>query len=148
MRTRSVLVSQVIAALASASIGFLVAGCATTAKVPAEIAPNGQVELNHTHWTVVASEAGFDGRKMEIRRTTTGNYVGTLTDKGHLLGTTFGATIGTPMMELIPKGGINQYGGYFTPFAGQPLETTFSISADGQELKCSLQSFRWVRVAE
>jgi hypothetical protein len=146
MQTRPQLDRSAVLLLCAALAGALVAGCGTTqTAVPVKIGPDGQVDINHSHWKVIASEAGFDGRAMEIRRTVSGNYVGTLTDRGHLLNTTFGAIVGTPMMELIPKGGVNKYAGYFTPFAGQPLETTFSVSADGQELKCGLQSFRWVR---
>jgi hypothetical protein len=142
MRTRSLVAVSPILILAVA----LAAGCAAGPEViPTKIAPNGQVELDHTHWKVIVSEAGVDGRAMEIRRTTTGNYIGTLTDKGHQLNTTFNATVGTVMMELVPKGGINEYGGFFTPFAGQPLETTFSVAANGQTLKCGLQSFVWTR---
>jgi hypothetical protein len=148
MRIRPVLdgsLALVVAALA----GSFVTGCAATSSVvPVQIAANGQVQLDHSHWKVVASDAGFDGRAMELRRTASGNYIGRLTDRGHLLNTTFGATVGTAMMELIPKGEVNRYAGFFTPFAGQPLETTFSVSADGQQLKCGLQSFVWTRQSE
>jgi opacity protein-like surface antigen len=145
MRTRVISVSRLSLLLGAALVAPIAAGCATTdAAVPVTIAPNGQVDIDQSHWKVPVNEAGIDGRTIEIKRAANGHYVAKLVDAGHQLATTVGAYPGAVMMDFVPQG-TNMYIGSYTPIGGEAREATFSIAANGQELKSSVEDYRWVR---
>jgi hypothetical protein len=129
-----------LAALAGA------AGCAATdAVVPVKVAPDGQIDIDRSHWKVPINDSGIDGRTVEIVRAPNGHYIAKLIDKGRQLATTVGAYPGAVMMDFVPAKAVNQYVGAYTPIGGEAVEATFSIAANGQEMKTSAEDYRWVR---
>jgi hypothetical protein len=125
--------------------GALALGCATEPAIPVTIAPNGQVDIDNSHWKVITSEGGLDGRMIEIKHQPNGHYVAKLIDKGRLLSTTVAAYPGVVVMDFVPASGVNLYAGTYTPIGGVAMDATFSVAANGQELKSNQEDYPWRR---
>jgi hypothetical protein len=122
------------------------AGCATEPAVPVKIAPDGQVDIDNSRWKVLTSEGGIDGRTMEIHREGNGHYVAKLLDKGRQLGAVVGAYPGAVLMDFVPASGVNLYTGLFTQLGEVAIAATFSVAANGQELKSNREDYPWMRI--
>jgi hypothetical protein len=141
-RTRS---SRLVA-LSLLALGLVAQACATEPQVPVKIAPDGQVDIEGSRWKVLTSENGLDGRMIEIHRESNGHYIAKLIDKGRQLTGTVGAYPGAVVMDFVPaKGGVNLYQGLFVPIGGEAMDATFSVAANGQELKSNREDYPWVR---
>jgi hypothetical protein len=131
--------------IGAALAGPMVAGCATSdPAIAVNIAPNGQVDIDQSRWKVTVSEGGIDGRTIEIKRAANGHYVGRLVEAGHQLANKVGAYPGKVIMDFVPQG-LNQYVGAYTAIGDEAREATFSVAANGQELKSSVEDYTWAR---
>src|SRR5205814_8976129 len=101
--------------------------------------------VDKSRWKVLTSEGSIDGRIIEIRRMPNGHYLAKLVDKGRLLGAVVGAYPGAVVMDFVPAKGANLYVGMYIPVGGEAMDATFSVAANGQELKSNREDYPWVR---
>jgi hypothetical protein len=141
----STIPSSRLVALGLIALGLIAQGCATEPAVPVKIGPDGKVDLEGSRWKVLTSENGLDGRIIEIHRAPNGHYVAKLIDKGRQLTSTVGAYPGAVVMDFVPASGLNLYQGLFIPVGGEAIDATFSVAANGQELKSNREDYPWVR---
>lgn len=102
------------------------------------------IELDGTRWWQPTNDGQMDGRAIEIKKEA-GQYVGKLTDIGRKLSGKVGAYSGAKVMEFHPGGRKNEFAGEYIRPGEQGESATFSVSADGQELKCSIDDNAWRR---
>jgi hypothetical protein len=136
----------------------LASGCATSGSSPAPApapsssagaapgaASSGPVVLTGSRWKLPTLDDSFDGTIIEFSLSPDGRYLGKLVEAGKTIRSRAGATVGLVMVELWPSQG-NAYNGLFRRPGRPPLDVTFSVSADGRELKASEGNVYWVRV--
>jgi hypothetical protein len=119
------------------------AGCASTATGMGPI--TGGQDLAGTRWKLPMVQGARDGRTIEFRPAGTQGYRAVLTKVGMQLQKVVGAYEGAVMMELIADRSPGTFRGV-EQIPGQDLrEVTCSLSASGEEMKCSNEDWIWMR---
>ncbi len=108
-------------------------------------APAGPTDLQGTRWKLPFTDGGIDGTLIEFALSSDGRYLGKLVEAGNQMRKRNGAYVGLVMIELWPSKESNSYAGLYRKPGREPIDGTFSVSADGQELKMSMDDGHWVR---
>lgn len=90
---------------------------------------------------------GRDGRIIEFKYGDDHRIHAILTKVGLQLDKVVGAHEGADIMELVPAGSPLLYTGTENLPGKEPVDVRCSVSASGQELKCTNENWPWVRVS-
>lgn len=101
--------------------------------------------MDGTVWKMTTNNGTFDGQTVKFEKK--GNMiVASWTDVGRLLRNNTAAHPGVWVFELfLPPVSENTYRGIYRPAGGMESEATFSVSGDGELLRCSLMESNWFR---
>ncbi len=136
--------SSVFKLLALLALTLLPGACATGGSAVASAPIKQPQDLLGTTWKLAMTGDGRDGRHIEFRKGER-NLHAVLTVVGSRLQKVVGAYPGHVLMELVPDGSPTTFIGIERVPGRDLAEVRCSISAKGDEMKCSNEEWVWTR---
>jgi hypothetical protein len=140
--------SHLFFSLLIAGLGALGAGCASSGGASGGPSgqPAGPIELDGTKWKLTLNNGSFDGREIQFKKEGSKFLTGSLTEVGRQMRNNTAAHPGVWIFQIfLPAVSENTYRGIYRPPGSMESEATFSVSADGKLLRCSLMESNWFR---